>query len=1230
MVSEEEGTSPRKRRRVGPPKAAPYAFRPLFDQVPVKADDAEEDDVHITTVEYWSEFFKARKAVLPRILMLITFSSDDNLYIGTSAAEILHFVCLPPDPSDQSNEPSFILASRLPIPFSQNSSISAASPGIKQILLLPTVNKACVLCNGTATFYMLPELSPAFGGNTKVNNCRWIGGLDLNINPDDSDNPVVMIGTQTRIMLVKIGDGARLVRNIDFPGCSALSRRGIISCVADTRAYSLLDVEHQQKIPLFPISFADEMFHSGQVEDMPTPSAASKMSPSSQLSISPSADNRTHARSSSLNTLAGMLQPATRSASKDRSRSLTPEPSSGSGSPTRSISRDRGASTSPRLSSEQPARNNQSSPGDERKPLPPLPKQPSVSLGPHVLSPTPSEFLLVRGSDEAEPGVGMFVNVDGDVVRGTITFHRYPKAIVIDKGEENNLIQSPENTKEELILAVIESDQDGTMRKLLEVQPWDVDPSEADDHKSWVEIPLIEDGELQHVGICHTISSNQLDMQDLGKLLRVVRLKTPSLSPHTPVADPRTQASIEQLQKEKELFESQETTDSDGSKKASEAGWEAERNAEEAKIAQTLGRTQSSLVMWAGNRIWRIVRNPLTTQLNDALQNAQGVDESGGHLTLNREAIEDILGMAQQSEPRSEAEFLGLNYLKQKASLLLLGDLIFMNSKDRSQAAIDATERALIIGNLDPRIAMIMIPLLRGETLQSPQGIWIPAGLAETVEKYLVRIEKAHKSLAGIFDGGVLSMMNRFLLSWQQKRGYGSIADESYVFDSVDAALLCLLLAQSSSMTKEQLASTAIRTDLNRLVDNWKGNFDRAVSLLEAYHRLYALSRLYQSRKMSGHVLKSWRRIIEGEADIAGEVTAAGVEVQMRRYLVKIKDIQLVEEYASWLSQRNPQLGIQIFSDNTSRVRLDPSDVVKLLQERAPNAVQEYLEHLVFSKNLTQYADDLLQYYLDTVLSVLESSPEARASLSESYSTYRALRPPKPTYMNFITENTPSEPWWQSRLRLLQLLGGGSTSQFTSVPAPNLNYSIPAVLARIEPFQNELVSESIILDGLQGRHREALRLLTHGLGDYDAAARYCLFGGPRSTSSTGAALEFAERSRQSELFGYLLDEFLQIQDLSERIERTSDLLSRFAAWFDVREVLGIIPDDWSVDILGGFLVHVFRVLVSESHEVKIERALSAGLNLRVAAEHICGMEKVGGWKVILGTWSRQAAGLVRF
>lgn len=1086
---------------------------------------------------------------------------------------------------------------------------------------------------------MLPELSPAFG-NTKVNHCRWIGGLDLNWDPESNEIPTVMIAVQNRIMLVQIGDEARRIKKIEFPGCLTAARRGTIACAADTHSYSLLEVAHQQKIPLFPISSSNEVFESGHVEDMnPAPPTPLKRSPSSSYPTSPPNNTTGHGRSTSLNTFVGMLSPQTQAAQLDRSPSGTPDPFTSTGEARRSSSEEREVRNSPKPTDDQDP-DNQSSTNDSLKPLPPLPpptKPGSKRLQPHVVSPTPSEFLLVTGTEETEPGVGMFVDMDGEVVRGTINFHRFPKSVVIDTDNDDQIFQNTEDAKEEFVLAVIEDEEDGKPRMRLEIQRWDDDPGETERNKRWLEIPSPTELQSVQVGLRHTISPSHLERNEVGQLLRMVRLKNPTLPPHVPVADARTQASIEHSQKEKELFDSQELTDTEGSKKtdgSSIQGWEAQRDAEEAKFAHGLGNTQSSLIMWSGSQIWRVLQNPLIVQLEDILQRALETKDSE-HMMLRRDVTLDLLLSIQDTEPKSESEFIGLSYVKQKASLMLYGDLLSMQSDDRSDIAIDDTEKALMAGNLDPRLVMLFIPLLRCEVLQGPQGIWIHAGLAIMAESFIQQVGKIGVETSGLdaSRNPVLNMVKRFLISWQQKRGYGSITDETYVLDSTDAALLHLTLEQDAYLTTDQRAASSTRHELNKLVDNWKGNFDRAVMLLETYKRLYVLSRLYQSQKMSRNVLKTWRRIVDGETDAGGEVSANGVETQMRRYLVKIKDVQLVEEYGSWLADRNPSLGIKVFADNASRVRLEPADVVTLLKERAPNAVQVYLEHLVFAKNVrrhfylinehstdngiqyTQYADDLISYYLDTVLSMLESSAEARASLAESYSTYRALRAPKPTYLNFITENIPSEPWWQSRLRLLQLLGGISSSKFSSQPLPTgISYSIPNVLTRIEPFQNELVSECIILDGLQGHHGPALRLLTHGLGDYDSAIRYCLFGGPRSSStSTSTIPELADYNLQKKLFRHLLDEFLHIQDLSDRIERTSDLLARFAAWFDVREVLDLVPEDWSVDILGGFFVHVFRTLVSQTRETRIERALSAGLNLRIGAEYIDGMEKAGPW-----------------
>jgi len=382
------------------------------------------------------------------------------------------------------------------------------------------------------------------------------------------------------------------------------------------------------------------------------------------------------------------------------------------------------------------------------------------------------------------------------------------------------------------------------------------------------------------------------------------------------------------------------------------------------------------------------------------------------------------------------------------------------------------------------------------------------------------------------------------------------------------------------------------------------GCFERAISLLESHHRLYVLSRLYQSRKMSGEVLATWRRIIEGERDEGGEFQDG--ERRVREYLTKISKRALVQEYGVWLATRNPKVGVKVFAEDRSRVKFEPAHVVEILRDGAPGAVKEYLEYLVFSKSHSEYINELIAHYLDIVTSKLKDSETARDILAQTYESYRALRPPKPTYRQFITDNTIDEEWWQSRLRLLQLLGGsqGSASQ----------YDVTTILERISPYSKELVPEVIILHGRQSQHEEALKLLTHGLGDYDTAINYCLLGGssmyhPISGAMTGGSLPI--REEQSKLFGFLLAEFLRIEDISDRVEQTGNLLERFGSWFDVNYVLSLIPDTWSVELVSGFLVSSLRRIVRERSETMVAKALSGAENLKISADLIKKIEDAG-------------------
>ncbi len=1142
-----------------------YVLRPLVQDIPLSTEE-HTAVAYITCVEL----------------------CDANLYIGTSQAEILHFVFISADSAEDSSGPQYVFASRLQPAYSPQTSSPSQMSGVQQILVLPQVQKACVLCNGTLSFYSLPELSPAF--NATVPNCTWVGGVDLSKNSITEENgAVVMICVRNKVRLVRIRDEARKVRDIEFPGCLIATRRGNFACVADSHSYALLDVENQQKITLFPISSLDENTAGGKVESVsttPDPTAARISHLPRPISSEGTSDGRGHGRNTSLGAFVGGLgrrHASPQSTNRDRSILATPEPITRDNSPSPASTRNRSVSKpenpAPRpLTPDKPlpippARPERS---DSLRGLSPARLRPSAALPPHVCSPTSTEFLLTTGTNENEAGVGIFVNLDGDVVRGTLQFTRYPQALVLDgSGIETEDVAADED-REGFVLATMTKSGDDNDRCVIEIQRWDVDDSGK---KELIQIP---DASL--TGIGQDVSNHPfpetfglrtintpvtVPFPEIGELLRGKRL---SLS--------TVESGLNRPQESERLTEVLEMS----------------RNKEEIEFGRRLGGPVGRITLSSGASVWWVVRNPLATRLNAAIDEAleSGPQEKTYH-EVERSRIVQVINSIRGQEATSETEFLSLEYIRQKASLILFADVIARPpSLSNIQAAdMRITEGLLMEGGVDPRVVLTLIPPFREEVVEGPKGIWIHAGLIPVVTRFESAIHKTSEELA---TPDMLNLIKRYLGAWRQRKGFGSIADEVEVFLTVDAALLRVLLEQDRKDPSRISRPSPTRIELCALVDSGVDCFDRAITLLEQYKCLYVLSRLYQSRRMARKVLDTWRRIIEGERDEGGGL--ADGENEVRKYFVNIKDTGLVDEYGTWLARRNPALGVQVFTNDNSRVKWEPQQVVMLLRRKAPDAVKVYLEHLVFGKKNVEYANDLISYYLDNVLNVLGSSDEARDILSQSYESYRALRPPKPTYRQFITENTVPMPWWHDRLRLLELIGGSHGSDFS--------YDVGNILSRIEPFEQDLVPESIILDGRQGRHEQALRLLTHGLGDYHTAVNYCLLGGasifhPRSGS---AAIAGPSQEEQAILFGYLLTEFLRIEDLSDRLERTSELLERFGSWYDVRDVLELIPESWSVELVSSFLVRSFRRLVRERREATVTKALSGAENLQIAAAFV--------------------------
>lgn len=939
----------------------------------------------------------------------------------------------------------------------------------------------------------------------------------------------------------------------------------------------------------------------GKVLDIGHEAAASGIARSASSAQSrPSAPAGSHNRSSSLGTIgSGRTQPRDQRTSEGQA-------TSGSASP-----------PSESISTPQPAVDPASSQSLKDKPLPEMPatgRAPSqtrhspaqpkpASLRPFVVSPSPEEFLLVTGTSLTERGIGMFVNLEGDPpTRPTLEFERYPEDLAVD-GASPHLSSSEQGSLDSeigYVLASMARDLDDGLHYGLEIQQWDTS-GEEEPTKYWLEAENAGNSEVYGVRCLTGRVETRLD--EIVEKLSDRRFSpfpgsTEGSGYSLRSVDSRTALSMERLSKERELFD----RDLDSQEEDSlPDGWEAARISEGEAFARQFSMTQGRLAVWAGRTIWLAVRNPSIIRLDAGLETACAT----GKVNI-RDTFAIVAPLRGRHDESNVLEFLTFGFIRQKAGLLLLISFCMSSEEgDFSDSELSALEEVLVESKLDPRVALSLIPGVRNEIIEGRQGIWVYGEVKRAAEAFLLSqdFDKQGQREASQLDVRTLHFFSRYLWSWRKMKGFGSVRDEKEVFRSVDAALLLVLL----ELDRRSMASTGkgggVRAELYELVDKGVDCFDRAVDLLTSYHRLFVLSRLYQSRKMASDVLATWKLIIEGERDDGHEFHDG--EERVRQYLAKISSQSLVQEYGVWLAIRNPRLGVQVFAEDRGRApKFEPAKAVEILRAEAPEAVKYYLEHLVFVKGNAVYVNDLITYYLDVVLGDLQTSAiESRERLIVSYDTYRALQAPKPTYSHFLTDNTPADDEVrQSRLRLLQLLGG------------NQRYDTASIRQRIGSASagDLLVPETIILCGRERQHEEALRLLVHKLGDFDTAISYCLRGGSSIyTPRVGHRDSLPSADQQRQLFHAVLREFLAIEDISDRVDQTGALLERFGRWFDVDQVLCLVPDDWSVDILGGFLVGALRRLVAERHQSMVARALSGAENLRVSHDVIVKIDEKG-------------------
>ncbi|BFZ61163.1 hypothetical protein YB2330_002222 [Saitoella coloradoensis] len=723
------------------------------------------------------------------------------------------------------------------------------------------------------------------------------------------------------------------------------------------------------------------------------------------------------------------------------------------------------------------------------------------------------EFLVTSASPEGMgPAIGLFVNLDGEVTRGTLMWDEYPAEITFEDPHvvalfKNGTLQVHSINTQELVQTVRASSR------------------------------LNNPTSIRHIASGYKILS-----QALADKLVQVRYTLPN-------------------ETELELDEKLRT-----------------RIWEEIEAVRRISSTTTSLFITSQTSIATLLTSPLFLHVN-ALLDQKRIEEA---LIL----AEDAMSNMRPEDMNPERMYHEMTFVHQKAAFLYIGDGLF-------EDALALLEK----GSVDPRLVGGLWGL---EFVVEKGSVWVYQGVRSVVED-LGTIDDIIKTrlVVGKEDERTLrlnarEMLRKYLQKFREKKGFGSVGsgDEARkAFAMVDRVLLHLLLELDPGLQQHRVA-------LYDFVDSGVDDLDEAVSLLQKGKKYYALSRLYQSRKMVAQVLQTWRKMLEGEW--MDDEFKDG-ERRMKEYLInKVWNDELWWEYAMWLVKRNPVLGVQVFLTPDPKKKgprvVEADVVIEKLRRESRAGLKVYLEDLVFEQGVKNpvYQNDLVALYAEDILTRLENE-NIRRQVEESVSQFRAVSRPKPSFIGFLQETVSSiedeayRKFVQTRLKLLDFLQA------------DVHYEAQDFFESVQQRESLLPAELVILYGKFGRHMDALRLLCHDLKDFQGAEIYCLHGGLSMSELKRPVRGAVAAKVRRELFTMLLSELLALENREEQMTQTCDLLEKYCAYFDVAEVLRKVPDSWAIDMLAGFLTKSLRRLVQEKREVQMMKSLSRGENHKINA-----------------------------
>lgn len=163
-------------------------------------------------------------------------ASDENIYLGTSSGDLLHYFEIEPR--------NYMLVS-------QTQFDSGSTAQIKKIILLPKIERALVLCGEQLVLFLLPEFAPV------PNTIKLKGVTDIALRShSESSNSYKFYATQKdSIKLYKVSTNVlTLSGSYKFNSVTTIVAQGHHLAVAKQNSYEILNLKTSGVTPLFRVS----------------------------------------------------------------------------------------------------------------------------------------------------------------------------------------------------------------------------------------------------------------------------------------------------------------------------------------------------------------------------------------------------------------------------------------------------------------------------------------------------------------------------------------------------------------------------------------------------------------------------------------------------------------------------------------------------------------------------------------------------------------------------------------------------------------------------------------------------------------------------------------------------------------------------------------------------------------------------------------------------------------